>query len=112
MSRYAKRQGKSHNKGWQVSALDNMCWRKKKPPQALAWGGFLMFMIRLLMLDSAGPYGVHIICTLSAIAQAWSDVNLATVATVARTDAFCFIVVTLGADAGDATADGDSAALS
>ena len=57
------------------------------------------------MRDDAGAIAV-----LAVIAQAWINGYRDAGATVARTDAFGIAIVTLGADAGDATADGDSAA--
>ena len=85
MPRYAKRQGKSHNKGWQVSALDNMCWRKKNPPQASELGADLyVCVIRLLMRDDAGAIAVR-----AVIAQAWINGYRAAGAFESRTDAFC-----------------------
>ena len=85
---------------------------KKNPPRACLPGADLcVCVIRLLMLDGAGPF-VCIICTLATVAQACSDGYRAAGATVSRTDAFVIAIVTLGADTDDATADGDSAALS
>ena len=66
-----------------------------------------MFMIRLLMRDDAGAIAVRAI-----IAQAWINGYRAAGATQACTYAFGFVIVTRGSDDGDATADGDSAALS
>ena len=66
-----------------------------------------MFMIRLLMRDDAGAIAVR-----AVIAQAWINGYLDAGAIEACTDAFGITVGTRGFDADDATADGDSAALS
>lgn len=63
-----------------------------------------MFMIRLLMRDDAGAIAVR-----AVIAQAWINGYRAAGAMEACTYAFGISMVTLGTDAGDATADGDGA---